>query len=146
MRRLEAAFVATLLAVVGVAGAVALWSTRVPDDLKLPRLSDREIFSAAELRDADRFEAFLRWNTVLATLVTLGVLALYAWRGHRLARESAAGRIGTGMLLGMLGLAIVWLVRLPFAVVELWWQRHHDISYVGYVEFLFGDWAALGGE
>jgi STE24 endopeptidase len=73
-------------------------------------------------------------------------LALYAWRGHRLSRESAAGRIGTGMMLGMLGLAIVWLVRLPFAVAELWWQRRHGISRVGYIEFVFGDWAALGGE
>jgi STE24 endopeptidase len=50
------------------------------------------------------------------------------------------------MMLGMLGLAIVWLVQLPFAVLELWWQRRHDISYVGYVEFLFGNWATLGGE
>ena len=146
MRRLEAAFVATLLAVAGIAGAVALWSTRVPDDLKLPRVGEREVFSAAVLREADRFEAFLRWNTVLATLVTLAVLALYAWRGHRLARESAAGRIGTGMLLGMLGLGILWFTQIPFGLAEVWWARRHDAADVGYLEWLLGSWLALGFE
>ncbi|MGI9111807.1 MAG: hypothetical protein ACR2GT_06390 [Gaiellaceae bacterium] len=42
------------------------------------------------------------------------MLALYAWRGAGFARESAAGRIGTGMLLGMIGLALVWLSQVPF--------------------------------
>jgi len=50
------------------------------------------------------------------------------------------------MLLGMLGLALVWLAQLPFAAVDLWWQRRHGLARVGYVEFLFGDWAALGAE
>ena len=35
-----------------------------------------------------------------ASLVELAVFALYAWRGAGFARESAAGPIGTGMLLG----------------------------------------------
>ena len=43
-------------------------------------------------------------------------LWLYARRGAGLARESSAGPIGTGMLLGMLGLGIVWLVHLPFGL------------------------------
>ena len=63
----------------------------------------------------------------------------------RYARESAAGPIGTGMLLGMLGLAIVWIAQLPFTVAALWWQRRHDVSEVGYFEYVFGDWLALGG-
>jgi STE24 endopeptidase len=146
MRRLEAAFVATILAVVGVASAVALWPTKVPDDLRLPPLDERDVFSAAELREAERFEAFLRWNSLLAALVTLAVLALYAWRGHRLARESAAGRIGTGMLLGMLGLGILWFTQVPFGLAEVWWARRHDAADVGYLEWLLGDWLALGFE
>jgi len=78
--------------------------------------------------------------------VLLAVLALYAWRGARFARESAAGRIGTGMLLGMLGLALVWLSQVPFRLAEVWWQRRYDQSELGYVDALFQDWLLLGAE
>jgi STE24 endopeptidase len=80
------------------------------------------------------------------TLVQVLVLAGYAARGHRFMRESAAGPIGTGMLLGMLGFAILWLAELPFTVLGLWWQRRHHLTSVGYVESVFGNWLALGGE
>ena len=46
----------------------------------------------------------------------------------------------------MLGLAIVWLVQIPFGIVDLWWQRRHDVSELGYVEWFFLNWFALGGE
>ena len=36
------------------------------------------------------------------------------------------------MLLGMLGLGIVWLVQLPFGLVDLWWARRHDLTETGY--------------
>ena len=72
-------------------------------------------------------------------------LALYARYGARYARESAAGPIGTGMLLGMLGLAIVWLTQLPFAIAAVWWERRHDVSEVGYLEAVVGGWLGLGG-
>ena len=51
--------------------------------------------------------------------------------GPRYVRESAAGPIGTGMLLGMLGLGIVWLVQLPFGLLDLWWARRHDLTELG---------------
>jgi STE24 endopeptidase len=146
MRRLEAALVATVLAVAGIAAAVALWPTRVPDDLRLPPLDEKDVFGAAQVREAERFESFLRWDYLLAEVVTLVVLALYAWRGHRLARESAAGRIGTGMLLGMLGLGILWFTQIPFGLAEIWWARRHDAAEVGYLELLLRDWLALAGE
>jgi STE24 endopeptidase len=95
---------------------------------------------------ADRYETFLRWEFVLSQLVLLGVLALYARYGIRFARESAAGRIGTGMLLGMLGFALVWLSQLPFELVEVWWARRYDQTDSGYVETLFANWVALGAE
>jgi STE24 endopeptidase len=78
--------------------------------------------------------------------VLLLVLAAYAWGGARFARESAAGRIGTGMLLGMLGLAFVWIAQVPFRLVEVWWNRRYDQTDVGYVESLFVNWFALGAE
>ena len=43
-------------------------------------------------------------------------------------RESAAGPIGTGMLLAMLGFGLVWLVTVPFHVLALWWDRRYDQS------------------
>jgi STE24 endopeptidase len=50
------------------------------------------------------------------------------------------------MLLGMLGFALVWAAQLPVSVVDLWWQRRHGLSHVGYATFVFGDWFALGGR
>jgi STE24 endopeptidase len=50
------------------------------------------------------------------------------------------------MLLGMLGFALVWAAQLPLSVVDLWWQRRHGLSHVGYATFVFGDWFSLGGQ
>jgi STE24 endopeptidase len=49
------------------------------------------------------------------------------------------------MLLGMLGFAFVWLAQLPFGVVQLWWDRRHDVSEVGYLEYVVSSWLSLGG-
>jgi STE24 endopeptidase len=74
------------------------------------------------------------------------VLALYARRGHRFARESAAGRIGTGMLLGMIGFALVWIAQLPFTFADIWWQRRYEIVEAGYLDWLLEHWLVLGAE
>jgi STE24 endopeptidase len=50
------------------------------------------------------------------------------------------------MLLGMLGLAIVWLVNLPFRIVAHWWARRHDLTQVDYVTWVFEDWLLLGAQ
>jgi STE24 endopeptidase len=78
--------------------------------------------------------------------VLLTVLGLYARYGERFTRESAAGRVGTGMLLAMLGFAIVWLAELPFGVAGLWWERRHGISKQGYFDVIFGSFLGLGGQ
>jgi hypothetical protein len=83
-----------------------LWQTSVPDDLVLPDVDPTQGLSRQVVDEAEDFETFTRWNFVLSQVAFIGVLALYAWRGARFTRESAAGRIGTGMLLGMLGLAL----------------------------------------
>jgi STE24 endopeptidase len=129
-----------------VAGAWALWPSKVPDDLRRPKLDPASLFTPQQLHEAEHFELFLRWNNILSELVVLVVLALYAWRGERLARESAAGRIGTGMLLGMLGLGILWFTQVPFGFADLWWERRHGLVNVGYVEWLIDYWLGLAGE
>jgi STE24 endopeptidase len=49
------------------------------------------------------------------------------------------------MLLGMLGFALVWAVQLPLSVAQLWWERRHHLTHVGYLEVTVGNWLALGG-
>jgi STE24 endopeptidase len=50
------------------------------------------------------------------------------------------------MLLGMLGLGIAWLVRVPFSLAAHWWQRRWDQSELSYFDWLFEDWAILGAQ
>ena len=133
-----------LLVVGCVALAWLLWGSVVPDGLALPRVDVDTVFGQALVDRAQRYERFLLVLWVLGVVVTLGTLAIYARVGGRFTEESAAGPLGTGMLLGMLGLAILWLTQLPFTVVGLWWSRRHDVSHMGYFEAVFGDWVALG--
>ncbi|MEN3341681.1 MAG: endopeptidase [Actinomycetota bacterium] len=140
---------AALLAVPAVlwsAAAWYLWQSRVPGSLQLPHLDSRAYFSGRDLHAAASFGRLQEWDWLLATVAQLVALTLYAWRGGRFARESAAGPLGTGMLLGMLGFALVWVAQLPASVLELWWQRRHQLSQTGYFTAVFGDWLALGGQ
>jgi STE24 endopeptidase len=110
----------------------------------VPAVEAASLVPSEHLERAERYERFLRVEFVAAQLVLVLVLVLYARYGVRFARESAAGRIGTGMLLGMLGLGLVWLSQVPFRLVEVWWQRRYDQSELGYVDSLLEDWLALG--
>jgi STE24 endopeptidase len=123
-----------------------LLESNVPDDLRLPAVDLGRYFSARDLARSADYERFLNVNFVLSQIVLIVVLALYAARGERLTRESAAGRVGTGMLLGMLGLAFVWLSQLPFGLAQLWWERRHDVSKQDYLDWAFGNWFMLGSE
>jgi Zn-dependent protease with chaperone function len=142
---------ATLALLVGVAvwvwAAHALWdSTDLPDSLQLPHVEASRFFSDSFLERSASYQRFLDIEGLLAVMTLLAVLALYAWRGHRLVRESAAGPVGTGMLLGMLGFGLVWLAEAPFGLIALWWQRDHDVSDQGYVSWLLESFLSLGSE
>lgn len=126
--------------------AHALWHSTVPSSLRLPHVSPSALFSASFLQRSSSYERFLDIDRLLASLTLVAVLALYARRGHLLMRESAAGRIGSGMLLGMLGFAIVWLAEVPFGLAAVWWERRHHISHQGYVASLFESFFSLGGR
>jgi STE24 endopeptidase len=123
-----------------------LWRTRVPSGLDVSGVDVHRYFSDAELRSSNRYGRVGLLLFVASQLTLVLVLAGYARWGARLTRESAAGRIGTGMMLGMLGLAIVWLAELPFTVLQLWWERRHGLLKVDYFSGIFGGWLALGGE
>jgi STE24 endopeptidase len=144
--RVRRAVVLAALAAVWAVAAWFLWRSQVPGSLHLPHLDQRRYFSAAQLHTTVSFSRVDGVLWACGLIVQVLVLAVYAERGHRLMRESAAGPIGTGMLLGMLGFAILWFAELPFNVLDLWWQRRHHLSNVGYVTAIFGNWFALGGE
>ena len=126
--------------------ASLLWQTAVPDDLVLPDVDPTAGLGDDALDEAEDYATFTRWSFVASQLTALAVLAVWAWRGARYARESAAGRIGTGMLLGMLGLALVWVSQLPFQLLELWWLRRHELWNAGYLDWFFESWAQLAAE
>jgi len=126
--------------------AHVLWHSSVPSDLSLPHVDVRGFFSASFLRSSESFQRFLDVDGLLGTVVVVAVLAVYASRGQRLARESAAGRIGTGLLLGMLGFAVTWLAVAPFGLAGVWWERRHHISHQGYASWLLGSFLGLGAQ
>jgi STE24 endopeptidase len=141
---LVAAAVAVLAACVW--GGAQLWDTTVPAGVELDTDAAVVTFDDAERRAAADFEAVMRWLFLASQVVLIAVLVVYAKWGRRFERESAAGPIGTGFLLGMMGIAIVWLVQLPFGLAEIWWTRRKDAVDVGYLEFVVGDFFALANE
>jgi STE24 endopeptidase len=153
-RQAKGRVAARTLAGVALAAAAALWAlaahelwrSTVPGGLAVPHVDAHSFFSASFLRRSSAFDRFLEVDSLLASLTLLAVLALYARRGHRLMRESAAGRIGTGILLGMLGFALVWLAQVPFGLAAVWWERRHHVSHQGYVASLIESFLALGSR
>ncbi len=129
-----------------LAVAYALWQSRVPGGLDLPQVDLADGIDPDVIARSKRYERFFRIEFVASELVLIGVLLAYARWGIRFARESAAGRIGTGMLLGMIGLALVWISQVPFRLAEVWWDRRYDQTDSGYVETLFANWFQLGAE
>ena len=137
------------LGLVVAAGVGWLWCASlllrsgVPSELQPVRIDSNAVFGVALVRRAEHVERFFLIVWVISQVALFVTLFVYARRGPRFARESAAGPIGTGMLLGMLGLGIVWLVQLPFGLLDVWWARRYDLSEVGYLEWAFGGWFEL---
>ena len=125
--------------------AQALWASTQLPSLNVPRLDPDSFFASSFLDRSAEYERFLAIVGVLSSVTLILVLAVYARRGQRLVRESAAGRVGTGMLLAMIGFAVVWLAETPFGLVALWWERDHDVSHQGYLPWLVESFLSLGG-
>ena len=127
-------------------GAYLLYPTAVPGDLALPSVDVDRVFGAAFVARAARYERFFYVDWILAQVALVATLWVYSRRGAGFARESSAGPIGTGMLLGMLGIGIAWLVGRPFALAAHWWERHNGQSDLGYLDWLVQDWSILAAE
>lgn len=141
---------ATLAVAVGLVlwawAAQLLWSSTELPSLDLPQLDPDRFFSDSFLARSASYERFLAIVGLLASLALVAVLAVYARRGQQLARESAAGRVGTGMLLAMLGFALVWLAQAPFGLLALWWERRYDVAEEGYLSYLLESFLGLGSQ
>jgi STE24 endopeptidase len=144
-RLLVAAASVAIGAAAWLLAAHLLWHSTVPSDLRLPHLDARTYFSPAFLARSASFERFLAVDRLLGAVVLVAVLAVYAACGQRLMRESAAGPVGTGMLLGMLGFGVVWIAEVPFGLAALWWERRHHVAHQGYASALLDSFLALGG-
>jgi len=134
------------LAAVWAVASYLLWQSKVPSSLRLPHVDVHRYFTVSQLHAAASYDRFTNVVWVLSVIVELVVFALYARWGARFARESAAGPIGTGMLLGMIGFALLWVAEIPVDVASLWWQRRHHLTSTGYFTEIFGNWLALGSQ
>ncbi len=136
--------VVAALAGVWSAAGFFLWQSRVPSSLTLPSLDPGASFSAHVLSRTAHFERFLELSWVGQQVLLVAVFAAYAIWGARFMRESAAGRIGTGIFLAMMGFALTWFVQVPFEILDNWWERRYGVSNLSYVSVVLGGWLSLG--
>ncbi|MBW3593735.1 MAG: M48 family metalloprotease, partial [Actinobacteria bacterium] len=116
-----------------------LLRTRVPADLVLPDLDARAEFRPATLARIDAFRTVTRalWGAAVALeLVVLVVLVRSARPLAALVERFARGRVRTGIGIGVVVVALVWVTRLPLGATSHWWRRRHGLSEQGY-----GGWA-----
>src|ERR671911_2404465 len=114
------------LTAVWVVAALLLWRTEVPGGLEVqPTLAP---FVALDLERAERHDAVLRLLALAGLAAELaGLFALarvrLPLRGPALLRAAEVGAIAAAVLL---------VVRLPFGLAALWWQRRYGIAELGY--------------
>jgi Zn-dependent protease with chaperone function len=138
---------AVLLAgIAWVAVAAWLWRTRVPNDLSLPPVDAKAVFGEQSIEDAREYRRVLRglWVGLQASQLTALVLLVRA--APRLELRLRGGAVVRGIQLGLISVALLWVVWLPFGLVGLWWRRKHDISHLGYGDLVFEPWPRYLGE
>src|SRR5258705_11649179 len=132
-------------AVVWALAAAALGRTRVPADLRLPRLDPQAVFGADAVRAGVRYERFLDYEWLLGTIVTLVALVVMVRRGPRLASSLGLGRVNAGLITGVIVTTVLWAVSLPFDFAAAWWERRHGISTEDWGTIIFTPWGGLLG-
>lgn len=136
----------TIAAVGGALAACALilWeSSAVPGDLRLPGVAASGVAPESVLEEARHSESVADLIGLGDLLLPILAALLFVRVGPGFVRQSAAGRVGTGMLLGMLGFGVVWLATLPTGILGHWWARREGDSDLGYPEWLLSSWMEL---
>jgi len=126
------------LAAVWAVAAYFLWDSVIPSSLSLPDLDPHRYFSAHTLSRTADFERFLELTWVAEQVLLVAVFVAYARWGVGFMKESAAGPIGTGIFLAMMGFALTWFVRLPFEILNTWWERRYHVLNVSYLAVVCG--------
>ena len=139
--------VATLAvaALVWALAAAALWRTKVPADLRLPRLDPQTVFGGDAVRAGVRYERFLDYEWLLGTIVTLVALVVMVRRGPLLARSLGLGRVNAGLITGVVVTTVLWALSLPFDLAAAWWERRHGISTEDWGTIILTPWEGLLG-
>jgi Zn-dependent protease with chaperone function len=135
----------TLVVCLGAAWIVGVWlltRTTVPE-LDLGSTDPHRWFSDAQIARAERYERFDYVLWILELVATVVTLVLFVRRAPRLAASIALGRVGTGVILGMVVLVTLWAVSLPFGLAHQWWAARHGLAPHDYVAWLFEPWAEL---
>jgi STE24 endopeptidase len=132
------------LAAVWAVAAYFLWDSVIPSSLSLPDLDPHRYFSSHTLSRTADFERFLELTWVAEQVLLVAVFVAYARWGVGFMKESAAGPIGTGIFLAMMGFALTWFVRVPFEILNTWWERKYHVLNVSYLAVVFGGWLSLG--
>jgi STE24 endopeptidase len=125
---------------------VLLLRTRTPA-LELPQLDPERYFPAASLDRADEFRRITRGLWAGSVVVELAVLAVLVWKGRPLAARLgsvARGRVRTGVAVGIVAVAALWVAALPLGAVRHWWDRRYGLSHQGYDAWLGDRAIALG--
>jgi STE24 endopeptidase len=137
--------VATLAvaAVVWAAAASALWRTKVPAALHLPRLDPEAVFGAGAVRAGVHYQRFLDFDWLFGTVAGLVALVVMVRRGPRLARSLGLGPTNAGLITGIVVMTVVWAVSLPFDFSKTWWERRHGISTEDWATIVFSAWQGL---
>ena len=134
------------LAVLWFLAAAYLWRTKVPSNLDTSGLDVRSHFSARFLSRTSDYERFLRIDWVLATLASLAALAVVAWKAPKITPTIGIGRIGKGLIIGMVTLTVLWFVGFPFALAERWWEGHYHLVSGGVWPWISAQLPALATE
>jgi STE24 endopeptidase len=132
-------------AAVWIVAGVLLWRTSVPS-LHLGGLDPHRYFSEQLLARAHRYGNGERLLWFLSTIATLAALGVLAWRLPRSARALGLGRVSSAIVIGMVVVATLWLVRLPFTIAGLWWQHHYGLGPFDPASWFGTQWAVLSSQ
>jgi STE24 endopeptidase len=139
---------AATLAASALAWCVAAWllsRTSVPS-LHLSGLDERRFFSARQLSRAGSYSRGEDGLFLASLLAQLAALAILVRLLPRSVRSMGLGRIGSGIVAGMVLLVTLWFVGLPFSLADLWWQHHWGLGPFDVFAWLAAQWSTLGPE
>src|SRR5438105_2179029 len=135
---------ATLAVGVGVwcACALLLARTSVPS-LHLSGLDVHCYFAQRSLERAASYSRGIEALWVARVAATLAALVVLTRLGPRRIRAIGLGRSGSAVIAGIVLLAVLWLVALPFNLAELWWDHHWGLGPFDVLGWLGGQWSLL---